>query len=235
MPFSELMTDNIDLLKKDGGKYPGLKASVQRKGIYLNARDLRIETGDLIQRNMSNGAKETYEVIDPGFREGLDEIPAHYQLEVKRLEPAEAARESAKEHSAGAVLTLIANSRLDELRKLAPPDFDLRKLVRLCEEINTTYSSGCYFATAMLTRGLLDHVPPLFGKNTFSEVANNYSGGGKSFKETIHHLENAARNIADAHLHMSIRKSETLPSAQQVNFAPQLDVLLSEIIRITSA
>jgi CRISPR/Cas system CMR-associated protein Cmr5 small subunit len=235
MPFSELMTDNIDLLKKDGGKYPGLKASVQRKGIYLNAGDLRIEAGDLIQRNMSNGAKETYEVIDPGFREGLDEIPAHYQLEVKRLERAEAAKESAKEHSAGAVLTLIANSRLDELRKLAPTDFDLKKLVRLCEEINTTYSSGCYFATAMLTRGLLDHVPPLFGKSTFSEVANKYSGGGKSFKETINHLENAARKIADAHLHMPIRKSETLPSAQQVNFAPQLDVLLSEIIRTTSA
>jgi len=40
------------------------------------------------------------------------------------------------------------------------PDFDFRKLVRLSEEINKAYSEGCYFATAMLTRGLLDHVPP---------------------------------------------------------------------------
>ena len=90
-----------------------------------------------------------------------------------------------------------------------------------------------YFATAMLTRGLLDHVPPLFGTNTFSQVANNYGGGGRSFKDTMHHLENAARKVADAHLHMPIRRSETLPTAQQVHFASQLDVLLAEIVRIT--
>ena len=52
----------------------------------------------------------------------------------------------------------------------------------------------------MLTRGLLDHVPPIFGKAKFNEVANNYSGGGRSFKETMHHLENASRKVADAHL-----------------------------------
>jgi hypothetical protein len=86
----------------------------------------------------------------------------------------------------------------------------------LCEEINTVYKSECYFSTAMLTRGLLDHVPPIFGKATFIEVANNYGGGGKSFKETMQHLENAARKVADAHLHMPIRESETLPTAQQV-------------------
>jgi hypothetical protein len=84
----------------------------------------------------------------------------------------------------------------------------------------------------MPTRDLLDHVPPLFGKSTFTEVANNYNGGGKSFKGTMHHLENAGRKVTDPHLHMPIRKSETLPAAQQVN-ASQLDVLLFEIGRIT--
>jgi hypothetical protein len=48
----------------------------------------------------------------------------------------------------------------------------------------------------------------------------------------MQHLENAARKVADAHLHMPIRKSETLPTAQQVNCGQQLDVLLSEIVRI---
>jgi len=48
----------------------------------------------------------------------------------------------------------------------------------------------------------------------------------------MHHLEGAARKVADAHIHMPIRKSETLPTAQQVNFSAQLDVLLSEIVRI---
>ena len=93
------------------------------------------------------------------------------------------------------------------------------------------YREKCFFATAMLTRGVLDHVPPLFGKKTFVEVVNNY--GGKSFKDTMQHLEGGARKVADIHLHMPVRKSETLPTAQQVSFAPHLDVLLSEIVRIT--
>jgi hypothetical protein len=139
----------------------------------------------------------------------------------------------AKANASASELTLIADSRLAELRKLVSSQFDFRKLIRLCEEINTAYGEKCYLATAMLTRGLLDHVPPLFEKNTFSEVANNYRGGGKSFKDTMLHLENAARKVADAHLHMPIRKSETLPAAQQVNFASHLDVLLAEIVRIT--
>jgi hypothetical protein len=126
---------------------------------------------------------------------------------------------------------LIAESRLDELRALASPDFDFRKLVRLCEELNIASREECYFATAMLTRGLLDHVPPIFGKKNFDEVASNY--GGKSFKGTMQHLQNASRNVADGHLHQQIRKSETLPTAQQVNFASGLDVLLAEIVRMT--
>lgn len=128
---------------------------------------------------------------------------------------------------------IVAESRLVELRLLVSPDFDFRKLVRLCEEINATYGLQCYYATAMLIRGLLDHVPPLFGFKSFGEVANNYAGGGRSFKETVQHLENASRKVGDAHLHMPIRKSETLPVAQQVNCGQQLDVLLSEIVRIT--
>lgn len=99
--------------------------------------------------------------------------------------------------------------------------------------MNLAFQEECYFATAMLIRGVLDHVPPVFGVKTFSEVANNYPGGGRSFNETMHHLENASRKVADAHLHMPIRKSETLPTAQQVNCGQQLDVLLSEIVRIT--
>jgi hypothetical protein len=138
----------------------------------------------------------------------------------------------AREHAAASRLTIIADSRIAELGALSSADFDFRKLVRVCEEINKAYSEGCYFATAMLTRGLLDHVPPVFGFKGFSEVANNYAGGGKSFKETMQHLENAARKVADAHLHMPIRKSETLPTAQQVNCSQQLDMLLAEIVRI---
>lgn len=128
---------------------------------------------------------------------------------------------------------LIAESRLAELRSLPKTTFDFRKLVRLCEEINSAYGSQCYFATAMLIRGLLDHVPPVLGCKTFVEVSNNYAGGGKSFKDTMQHLELTSRKVADPHLHMPIRKSETLPTPQQVNCGQQLEVLLSEIVRVS--
>lgn len=129
--------------------------------------------------------------------------------------------------------TLIAESRLAELRSLPKTNFDFCKLVRLCEEINSACGSQCYYATAMLIRGLLDHVPPIFGFKTFVEVSNNYAGGGRSFRDTVQHLDQASRKVADAHLHMPIRSSETLPTQQQVNCSQQLDVLLSEIIRVS--
>jgi hypothetical protein len=128
---------------------------------------------------------------------------------------------------------LIDDSRLEELRALKSPQFDFKKLIRFCEELNIASREDCYFAIGMLTRGLLDHVPPVFGVKSFSEVANNYVGGTKSFRDTMLHLDTGAKKIADGLLHTQIRKSETLPNRQQVNFGPALDVLLGEIVRIT--
>lgn len=129
--------------------------------------------------------------------------------------------------------SFVSESRIEQIRALTPTAFDLCKLVRLCEELNIVYSGGAFFATAMLTRAILDHVPPLFGMDTFTAVANNYSGA-RSFKETMKRLEEAARKIADGHLHGHIRRKETLPEPQQVNFAAEVDVLLAEIVRILS-
>jgi hypothetical protein len=180
---------------------------------------------------------EYLHVIETEDGERLSEPQLGSNLElIREAEPVKSGLESGgqpKPLVAAGELTLIADSRLNEMRNLVSAQFDFRKLIRLCEEMNTAYSEGCYFATALLTRALLDHVPPLFGYKTFSEVANNYGDGGRSFKDTMQQLENGARKVADAHLHMPIRKSETLPAAQQVNFASQLDVLLAEIVRIT--
>jgi hypothetical protein len=82
-----------------------------------------------------------------------------------------------------------------------------------------------------LTRALLDHVPPIFLCAKFSEVANNYAGS-KSFKESMKHLENSSRKIADQYLHTQIRQKESLPNITQVSFSNDIDVLLSEICRI---
>ena len=94
------------------------------------------------------------------------------------------------------------------------------------EELDLSFRNGCYLATAMLVRAILDHVPPIFGVTTFSAVVK------KSFRESMLNLENSSRKIADQHLHGQIRDSETLPTARQVDFSPDIDVLLAEIVRI---
>jgi hypothetical protein len=85
MRLSALLTDTVSLLKKDGQRFEGIKASVQSEKIFVSGADYLVESGDLIQRKMSNGGEETFEVIDPGFHEKFHSIPAGYQMTVKKL------------------------------------------------------------------------------------------------------------------------------------------------------
>jgi hypothetical protein len=121
-------------------------------------------------------------------------------------------------------------SRIAALRAAKSPQWDLTRLIRLCEELNIAYANDCFMSVAMVVRALLDHVPPLLGKKTFAEVANQYAGSS-SFKKSMQSLENSLRHIADAHLHLPIRQQEVLPTGQQVDFHRDLDVLLGEIFR----
>jgi len=127
--------------------------------------------------------------------------------------------------------TYIHPRRLQELSSLCGMAFDLTKLLQLLNEINTCHHHGCYFAVAALVRSVIDHVPPIFGFITFSQVASNYAGG-RSFKETMERLDKSARTIADQHLHSQIRKAEVIPTINQVDFSNEIDVLLGEIVRI---
>jgi hypothetical protein len=164
--------------------------------------------------------------IEPGKAPAWDRI-AELESKLPVQSPSQVKPPSLGDHN------FVSEARIDELRALDSAAFDLRKLVRLCEEINIAYTSGALLATAMLTRAILDHVPPIFSVTSFSQVANNYSGS-RSFKETMERLEKAARKIADGHLHNPIRRKEILPEPQQVFFAAEIDALLAEIVRILS-
>ncbi len=130
-------------------------------------------------------------------------------------------------------IDVVDPQRLIDLRAIAAdnPAFDLRKLIRLLEELVICIDQQALFAAAMLTRAIIDHVPPIFACKTFTEVVNNYPGS-RSFKDSMGILNNSVRKIADSHLHTHIRASEVLPTRVQVDSARELDVLLSEIIRI---
>jgi len=133
--------------------------------------------------------------------------------------------------SASAKPSYVDPSRLAELRAISSKDWDLRRLIRLLEELNGASSNNCHMTVAMLVRAIVDHIPPVLGFNTFDQVANNYASP-KSFKSSMQHLNNSLRNIADAHLHLHIRRAEVLPNESQVNFRADLDVLLGEIVRL---
>ncbi len=126
----------------------------------------------------------------------------------------------------------ISEQRLNELSELQHSKYDLTKLLELLREINISNRHHMYLSVAILVRAVLDHIPPILDCKNFAEVSNNYKGG-TSFKKQMLHMQNSFRNIADSHLHQQIRKSEVLPTFNQVNFKADLDVLLSEIVRIS--
>jgi len=123
----------------------------------------------------------------------------------------------------------IDKKRFQEFKK-KHSRFDFSRLLQLLVEIDHAFSVESYISVILLLRAILDHVPPIFNLNSFVEVANSH--GSRSFKESMSHLENSSRKIADSYLHTRIRNKESLPNKTQINFSNDLDVLLAEIIRI---
>jgi hypothetical protein len=199
----------------------------------------RIACGDLDLMDVSH----TFTYVSSYISENIGQfyrtvvVPFHNTV-VRLLTPladAEEADQTASADAQAARRTLphdfIDKRRLSELEGLESPNHDLSRLIVLVKELDFCFRNDCLLAVAALTRTLLDHVPPIFGYRTFNEVANSHAGT-KSLKDSLLHLENSARKIADAHLHTPIRRKETLPTPTQVNFSNDVDVLLSEIVRV---
>ena len=85
----------------------------------------------------------------------------------------------------------ISENRISSLRKIKNQNFDLKKLIKLCEELNQNYKSENYLTISILARAIKDHVPPIFEFKTFSKVANNFSFSSRSTKKSILNLQNS--------------------------------------------
>jgi hypothetical protein len=125
----------------------------------------------------------------------------------------------------------VAEERIKELAEIQMPKFSTTKLIRMLRELNVAYNNDAHFAVGILVRAVIDHVPPIFGCVSFAEVVNNYKGT-KSFKSAMRRLNDSLRNLADSYLHVQIRKIESLPTMNQVDFRAELDALLSEVSRV---
>ncbi len=119
-------------------------------------------------------------------------------------------------------------SVLNALRQAKPQKFDCTKLLRFCEELNDAYGRGNYLSCALLLRGIMNHVPPVFGCQTFAQVV---AQSGKSLKTVFERLEENARPIADLHTHAIIRAKESLPTRHQVEpYKASFELLIQEVI-----
>ncbi len=117
---------------------------------------------------------------------------------------------------------------LDDLKSIANKNYDIKKLVKFCEEINDSYSRANYLASVLLIRAVMNHVPPIFNVEKFSQVVAN---SGRSVKAVLSHLEAQARPIADLHTHFLIRQKEQVPSKHQIEpYKPSFEILIQEII-----
>jgi len=76
----------------------------------------------------------------------------------------------------------IDKKRFQALKKKSGK-FDFSRLLQMLLELNYAYSLGNCISVILLIRAVLDHVPPIFNRNSFVEVANNY--GSKSFKDSM--------------------------------------------------
>jgi len=149
------------------------------------------------------------------------------QSQIERAAKPQPAAQQHNEHRG----TYVSIERINQLAALNSSRFDYAKLAQLCRELNVVYEKDCHFAVAMLVRAILDHVPPIFGVERFRGVAFNYKGS-KSFNKHMQSLETSLRNIADGCLHEEIRRRETLPTVQDVDFRSAVSSLLGEVIRI---
>ena len=162
------------------------------------------------------------------FIKGLPSDLDSFIFEVNKLYPKDNVVE--RESISPKLGYYIENTTILRLQNINSDKYDLSRLIKLCKELNDNYSLENFLACGMIIRSILDHIPPKFGKNNFTEVCSQY--GQKSFKDIIKPLQESSRKIFDTFLHSQMRKKETLPTKTQVSFQPNIDYLLNEIVRI---
>ena len=158
----------------------------------------------------------------------VDQISIVTKPEITTVKTNNSYHASTSEKVTIAGTSFVSTSRMEDLKNVQQITFDLSKLIRVCDELNDAYDRKNYYSVGLLVRVVLDHIPPVFSKRTFSEVANNH--GSKSFKDVMTNLEYFNRKIADGFLHTHMRRRESLPNHNTIDCRNAIDVLLGELI-----
>jgi hypothetical protein len=82
--LSSFMNDRVTLVKSNGQRIEGIRASVQPSKIFIDDGTLPLEEDDILERSLPNGMTERYVVLDRGFFAAFHGTPAHYQAKVQK-------------------------------------------------------------------------------------------------------------------------------------------------------
>lgn len=123
----------------------------------------------------------------------------------------------------------IPNETLAQLENIQSDKFDLSKLIQLCKELNIAWKTNSHYLTIFAVRAIVDHVPPIFGFNTFKEVCNNFGPPTKykSFKSVTSRLKDVGKEVGNIAIHDPIKKTVPVISSQEVDFRIELITLLN--------
>jgi len=122
----------------------------------------------------------------------------------------------------------LAIDVLTQLKGVTCTRLDTSRLVKMCEELNDAYGRANYISTSLLLRAIINHVPPVFGFTSFSQVV---AQSGRSVKSILSRLEDDARPMADLHTHVPMRRKDYLPTKNQLeSYKAPFEVLIQEII-----
>jgi hypothetical protein len=83
--FRELINEKVTLVKADGTIVrEDIPAHVQPKLIFIDDITVPLEVGDHLLRKLSNGNVEDFIVDAPEFYAKIRNVPAHFQVKVRR-------------------------------------------------------------------------------------------------------------------------------------------------------
>lgn len=86
--FEDLPQTQFKLIKSKDGTEKPIQGVFDGKLFFIEAAEVTLEDGDMLEWHASDGVVECYEVVDRGFFEEDDtgmSIPAHYQAKLKKI------------------------------------------------------------------------------------------------------------------------------------------------------
>jgi hypothetical protein len=84
-PFDDSMTDEVFLVKRDGGARLGpYRTALGRDKCLIHDKTLDIEPGDVIARPLPNGKEEHYTVLRADFINDFHSLPGGYNIILRK-------------------------------------------------------------------------------------------------------------------------------------------------------